>query len=194
IGGILPERAATAGREQAAPRLDESAFAVQTDTVQRLGEMAAEYGVQAGVHPHAGTYVEFADEVDHLLEATDPELVKLVLDTGHLAYAGMDAVARIREYRDRLGYVHLKDVDAGVLADVRRNALGFWDAYRAGVFCVLGSGLNDFAAVRDALNEVGYEGWLTVEQDADPTGSSDPRRDAIASLRLLSSVGLAPAS
>jgi inosose dehydratase len=193
IGGIVPERAATAGRTEAAPRLDESAFSVELETVHRLGEMAARRGVRAGLHPHAGSYLEFDDEVDRLLEASDPALVGLVLDTGHFAYAGMDPVAKIREHRDRLSYVHLKDIDPEVLANCRQHAVGFWDAYRAGVFCVLGSGLNDFGAVGDALSEVGYDGWLTVEQDADPAGSSDPRRDAIANLELLRSVGLASA-
>jgi len=191
IGGIPPERAATAGRSQAAPRLSADAFERQLETIAEIAALAARSGIKAGVHPHAGSYIEFADEVERVLKATDPGLVGLVLDTGHALYGGIEPAEAIRNFADRLTYVHLKDVHPTVLARARHEELGFWDAYRAGVFCVLGTGANDFGLIRAALEDVGYDGWLTVEQDADPSGASDPRRDAVASLVFLRSAGLA---
>jgi inosose dehydratase len=192
IPGIVAERAATAGRSDAAPRLGGRELDRLLDTVARLGALSAAHGVRAGLHPHAGSYVEFADEIDRVLGALEPALVGLVLDTGHCAYAGIEPAQAILDHGARLSYVHLKDVDGPVLERCLAAGLGFWDAYRAGVFCVIGSGMNDFERVKESLQRVGYDGWLTVEQDADPSGASDPRTDAARSLAFLRQVGLAP--
>jgi len=190
IPGIMPERAATAGRSEHARRLSPTEFAAEVESVRQLAEMAAREGVAAGVHPHAGTFVEFADEVEGLMEALDPDLVGLVLDTGHFAHGGIEPAGAIRSYGRRVRYVHLKDVNPAVLERSRREHLGFWQAYSEGIFCVLGTGSVDFVAVKEALASVAYDGWLTVEQDADPAGKSDPRTDAISSLAFLKRTGL----
>jgi len=191
IDGIVPEREATAGRHHDAPRLAGVAWHRLVDTVARLGEIAANYGLTAAFHPHAGTRVEFRDEVERLLDETDPALIRLCVDTGHSVYASIDPVELIDAHADRLAYVHLKDVDAAALEGVRRDAVGFWGAYERGVFTVLGKGCVNFAAVRDQLRAISYDGWLTVEQDASPTGESVPLEDAVASLAYLRTVGLA---
>lgn len=191
LPGLSEARAATAGRSYAAPRLGGSQLSCQLDAMREIGAIAAERHVRAGLHPHAGTYIEFADEIELVLGAIDSDLLGLVLDTGHCAYAGLDPVEVIKSHPERLCYVHLKDVNPVVLERCRKEALGFWDAYRLGVFCVLGTGANNFAEIKHALESAGYQDWLTVEQDADPERAVDPRSDAVASLALLRRLGFA---
>ena len=127
-----------------------------------------------------------------MLSCLDPDLVSLVIDTGHFRYAGIDPALAIREYDRRVGYVHLKDVNPEVLALSRRDGMSFWNAYSAGIFCVLGTGCNDFRAVKESLATINYDGWLTVEQDSDPAGTSVPRDDAVRSLSYLRAMGVVP--
>jgi inosose dehydratase len=190
IPGITEERAATAGRSVDAARLGARDFSLEVDTVKRVAEAAAAEGIRAGLHPHAGSYVEFADEIDRLLDVVDPELVGLVLDTGHFQFAGIEPATAIRDYGQRVRYVHLKDVNPRVMAQSRQERMSFWRAYSAGLFCVLGTGSNDFRAIKESLMSINYAGWLTVEQDADPAGTSDPRTDAVSSLSFLRTVGV----
>jgi inosose dehydratase len=190
IPGISKERAATAGWSGGAPRLSSGEFATEVGTVTQIAEISADHGIKAGLHPHAGSYVEFADEIERLLGSLSPELVSLVLDTGHFEFAGINPAAAIREYGQRVSYVHLKDVSPRVLAESRKEHMSFWQAYSAGIFCVLGTGCNDFSAIKESLMSIGYDGWLTVEQDADPSGASDPRTDAISSLSFLREIGM----
>ncbi|CAN5546790.1 hypothetical protein BH24CHL9_BH24CHL9_15980 [soil metagenome] len=104
------------------------------------------------------------DEVRRLLDATDPSLVGVCLDTGHWTFGtGGDPVAAVRELRDRIWHVHFKDCDLQVMAESRRQG---WDGLTStghGVFCELGKGCVDFQGVLGALGEVGYEGWVVVE-------------------------------
>jgi inosose dehydratase len=191
IGGLAPERVATAGRSGAAARLTGSQFETSLRTIAAVGEIAAAHDIVPGIHHHAGTHVEFRDEVDRLLEALASTRVGLVVDTGHCAYAGMDPAELIRAYAHRVTCVHLKDLDSHIRERALGQGLSFWEAYSAGVFCVLGRGAVDFAAVRESLASTGYAGWLTVEQDADPRGRSDPLTDARRSLAYLRTIGLA---
>lgn len=136
----------------------------------RLGEL----GLALVVHPHAGTYLETPAEVTGLLEATDPDLVGLCLDTGHLVYGGGDPVELLRGYGDRVGYVHLKDVDPGVLEATRGR--GFTEALRRYVFAPLGTGVARIPEVVRLLQERGFAGVLVLEQDTTP---EDPTQTAV---------------
>lgn len=191
IAGWTPSRVETAGRPGAAERLGASDWQRLIDTVHRVATVATAAGVATTFHPHAGTDVEFGDEIDRLLDDTDPSLVGLCVDTGHARYAGVDPAALLRARAERVNHVHFKDVDPAVLERVAQEELSFWDAYRQGVFCPLGRGCVDFGDVEGALGEIGYDGWATVEQDASPTGDSVPLDDAKESLAYLHSVGLA---
>lgn len=184
IDGLDPARSATAGRSEAAARLGSLDWSQLVTLVDELAAVAEEHGLAAVFHPHAGTHVEFADEIDRLLEATDPARVGLCLDTGHALYAGIDPVALCRRHGARIGHVHLKDVDAARLARARADALTFEQAVADGVFCPLGAGSVDFAAVGEALVAIGYDGWLVYEQDRAP-GAPGGRADAAASLAHL---------
>jgi inosose dehydratase len=178
------ERAATAGRGDLAPRLERDAWTAMLDTLRRAAERAAARGLRPVVHPHAGGYVEFEDEIERLLEDA-PEL-GLCLDTGHALYAGADPAALIGRHAARLGHLHLKDVSAPVL----ERGLGFWDAVRSGVFCPLGDGLLDLAAVHAALASSGYAGFGTVEQDRRPDSPGSPAEDLRRSVERLRRAGI----
>ncbi len=117
------------------------------------------------LHPHAGTYVEFADEIEPLRP-----ICGICVDTGHLAYAGIDPAAFLAADPAAVGAVHLKDLDSGRISD------GFWSSVAAGAFVPLGRGSVDFEAVLGAAARVGYDGWMVVEQDRRPGHRRPGRR------------------
>lgn len=192
IQGFTPERERAAGRPGAAPGLTDDEWRTLIDGVHEVARLAAGgHGLVPCFHPHAGTAVEFEPEIERLVRDTDPELVALCIDSGHCAYSGVDPVALYRRHAERVAYLHLKDVDRGRLRSALGAALGFEDAVAHGVFCPLGEGVVDFGALRAALDEHGFDGWATVEQDRLPSDSTAPGEQAAASLRHLRSVGLA---
>jgi inosose dehydratase len=180
------ERARTAGRSGVAPRLSDRSWSRMVDLLRRAGERAAAIGVRAVVHPHAGGYLEFEDEVDRLLDEVPSGELGLCLDTGHALYAGSDPTSLARRWGRRVEHLHLKDV----AAPVRALGLGFWDAIAAGVFCPVGDGMLDLDALRDALTAIGYEGFATVEQDRRPGTAGDAASDLRRSVERLRAAGL----
>ena len=118
-------------------------------------------------HPHMGTVIETEEEVDLLMEHTGAA-VGLLLDTGHLVFAGADPLALARRHAARINHVHCKDIRAEVLAQVRDRDMSFLDAVLEGVFTVPGDGSIDFRAVARLLAEIGYGGWVVVEAEQDP--------------------------
>lgn len=180
------ERAASAGRSGAARRLDGAAWTAMIGVIRRAMAIAEDHGLRPAFHPHAGSFVEFEDEIERLLDDTD---VALCLDVGHAAYAGIAADRAVVAYGPRLAHVHLKDVRADVLGRVRSERLDFWSAIAAGVFCPLGDGVVDLPAVLGALRGLRYRGYATIEQDR-VAGSGTPLDDLAASLRVLAAAGL----
>jgi inosose dehydratase len=136
--------------------------------LNRLGKIAASAGMRLCYHHHMGTGVMTRADVDRLMETTDPGLVHLLLDTGHLVFAGDDPLAAARAHADRIKHVHLKDIRPQVLATVVQQNLSFADAIQAGVFTVPGDGAIDFVPILQALADAGFEGWLVVEAEQDP--------------------------
>ena len=133
----------------------------------RLGDWMAGQGVRIAFHHHMGTVIETAAEIDRLLEGT-PDSIGLLLDTGHLAFAGEDPAAVARRWAGRVNHVHAKDVRPGVLAQARSGRWSFLDAVVAGVYTVPGDGCVDFEAALRPLAAAGYDGWLVVEAEQDP--------------------------
>lgn len=190
IDSISPRRATTAGRPAEAEQMTKAewdGFVSRFQDVARMG--SAEYGLTVSLHPHAAGFMDFEVEVERLLSEIDPALLKLCLDTGHSHYAGFDPVPFMKRHRDRLAYVHFKDIDPSVRADVVKNRTDFYKACGQGIFCNLGRGMTDFHAVRQLLLETGYDGWCTVEQDCDPAGPTSPVDDARANRGYLKSIG-----
>jgi inosose dehydratase len=142
--------------------------------VARAADHARARGYEPVFHHHLATRVETRRQIEDLLEHVD---VPLLLDTGHLLAAGVDPVEALHDWRERIGYVHLKDVDLGVL----RAAPDWPTAWRGGVFCELGAGDLDVRAFLAALD--GYDGWLVVEQDWVAQPDDDPERPIAAQAR-----------
>ncbi|WP_053226446.1 sugar phosphate isomerase/epimerase family protein [Solirubrobacter soli] len=176
-------RAAVAGRSPAAPRLDDVAWTSMLELFVAAADRAAARGVRAVVHPHAGGYLEFEDEISRLLADTS---LDLCLDTGHALYAGSDPLELLHRHADRIRHLHLKDV----AAPVRARGLGFWDAVAAGIFCPVGEGLLDLPGLRDTLSATGYSGFATIEQDRRPDTAGDPATDLARSVTRLRELGI----
>ena len=158
-------RRETAGQVTPEDSLTNDQFEIFAETLNLAGEITLNEGVRSCFHNHVGTVIETRDEVDRLIALTDPTLVFLGPDTGHLAWAGADPVSFCRDYASRIKTLHLKDIDAAI-RDRGRNA--GWD-YRAfeqhGVFVELGEGCVDFPAIFAILREVGFSGWVITETD-----------------------------
>ena len=130
-----------------------------------VAEAVAARGLDLVYHHHMGTVVESAEDIHALMAATGPA-VKLLLDTGHAAFAGADPAALARRHRQRIGHVHCKDVRLPMMQRARQEDWSFLDAVVAGVFTVPGDGGIDFPAVLAELPD--YAGWLVVEAEQDP--------------------------
>ena len=192
IDSISPRRAPTAGRSGEAERLsgaDRAEFLDRIRSVARIG--AEEFGLEVTMHAHAAGFVEFEDELEEVLDAIEPRLLGVCLDTGHSEYAGFDPVAFYRRHSERVSYLHFKDIDPVVRRRTIDERIGFYDACAAGLFCNLGQGVVDFRALKGALVAAGFSGWATVEQDRDPTGARSTLADAKANLAYLKLSGLA---
>ncbi len=168
-------------------KADWAAFADRIRTVAKLG--AEEYGLTVGMHAHAAGFIDFEPELERLLDEVDEKILKICFDTGHHSYAGYDPVAFMKRHIGRISYMHFKDIDPAVKADVIANRTGFYDACGQGIFCNLGEGDVDFQAVRQVLLDNNFEGWCTVEQDCDPEGNTSPVSDAVANRTYLQSIG-----
>ncbi len=192
VDWVTPARDRTAGRSATAPRLAGAERDYFHDMFSRIGEISLKHGVQSVAHSHGGTYLEFEDEIEALLAATDPELVQLAIDTGHSVFADFDPTALYERHTKRTTYVNFKDVDAAVLERVRTTDITFLGAVDAGIFSPLGTGVVDFPAFTKALSLHGFAGPAVIEQDRDPTDPGDPLGDARVSIAFLQSIGVRP--
>jgi inosose dehydratase len=190
IDSISSRRAPTAGRPDEAEQMSEAEWARFVGRIRDVAKIGAEdYGLVVSIHPHAAGFVDFEPEVERLLAHIDSNLLKICLDTGHSQYAGFDPVPFLKRHIERIVYVHFKDIDPQVRANVVTARTGFYEACAQGVFCNLGKGMTDFPAVRRVLLDSGYDGWCTVEQDCDPAGPTSPVIDARANRDYLASIG-----
>jgi len=190
IDSISPRRAPTAGRAGEAEQMDGGEWTAYRNRIATIAKMGTrDYGLTVAIHPHAAGFMDFESEIELLLEQVDDSILKLCFDTGHHSYAGYDPVAFMKRHIDRISYMHFKDVDPVVKADVIDRRTGFYDACGQGIFCNLGEGDVDFAAVRQVLLDADFDGWCTVEQDCDPSGDTSPVDDARANRAYLESIG-----
>jgi inosose dehydratase len=165
-------------------------FASGADRIARA--VHDETGLRTVFHHHCGGYVETPDEIASLLSRTDPNRLGLVFDTGHYAYGAGDAGSvpdGLDTFAERVWYVHFKDCDPRIAEEARRNGWDYFQAVRHGVFCELGRGGVDFAAVAGWLNRVEYAGWAIVEQDVLP-GMGSPKESARRNRDFLRTIGL----
>ena len=137
-----------------------------------MGQIAKDMGMAFTCHHHMGTGVQTVEEIDYLMENTDPNLVFLLFDTGHCTFAGIDYVPVLQKHIGRIKHVHLKDLRLNVYEEVKAKDMCFLDAVRAGVFTVPGDGDVDFRPLVKVLEESGYEGWVVVEAEQDPADAN----------------------
>src|SRR4051794_14686067 len=151
--------------------LDDDGWKRAGEHLRQLADLVAAEGLELVLHPHVGTLAETAADVERALEHTD---VRWCFDTGHLLIGGVDPAGFVRDHAQRIGHVHLKDVDARLAAQLGSGALSLVQATQAGLFRPLGEGDARIDEVVGLLDQTGYERWLVLEQDIAITGSEPP--------------------
>ena len=149
------------------PRLPDGDFPAYGRKLTALAEWMAGEGVRMAYHHHMGTIVENHREID-LLMARTGAAVGLLLDTGHLVYAGADIEETAHRHGQRINHVHCKDIRPEVLKRARQGDQSFLAAILEGVFTVPGDGFIDYFTLARRLADIGYEGWVVVEAEQDP--------------------------
>jgi inosose dehydratase len=186
------QRSALPGRSALDPSVgwDDAGWKRFADNLGRVVDRCRERGYEPTFHHHTATYVEAQWEIERMLELTD---VGLCLDTGHLLLGRGEPVKAIREWGDRINHFHLKDARLDVLEAIVAESAPVEAIWRRLAFCALGEGDVAIDDVLAALDEVGYKGWLVVEQDIipDPSGAAgQAARDQAANREFLRARGL----
>ncbi|QAY61693.1 inosose dehydratase [Microbacterium protaetiae] len=168
------------------PVLDELGWATLLRNLDRVADAARVHALATSLHPHVGTMIETADEVERVLSGSD---IPLCLDTGHMTIGGTDVAAFVDAHADRVGHVHVKDVDAALAARVRAGEVSYTDAVRQGLYTSIGAGDIDFLRIIGALERAGYRGVYVLERDvildAAPQPGDGPAADVAASAAYL---------
>jgi inosose dehydratase len=148
------------------PKLAEKEWKPFTERLDAVAHALENQGLRMAYHHHMGTLIQSEDEVDRMMDSTSN--VGLLLDSGHLTFAGGDPLRALKRHAKRIVHVHCKDIRKEKLAHARQQDLSFLEAVLGDVFAVPGDGSIDFAPLLEALAKAGYHGWLVVEADQDP--------------------------
>ncbi|SFL65463.1 inosose dehydratase [Paenibacillus sp. 1_12] len=168
VGGSLHFDPRRTPNEKEVLRLDEAGWQSLAEGLNAAGAIAQEYGLKLTYHHHGGTAVESPEEIDRLMELTDPTKVFLLYDTGHAYYGGADPLQVLLKHYDRIAYIHFKDIRQEVLDEARAEQVDFVTCIRKGVFTVPGDGCLDFGPILNELLTRGYDGWAMLEGEQDP--------------------------
>jgi inosose dehydratase len=191
--GVNPVRTKYAGRIGDDMLLSPAGAQTFAQGVNRVAAaIHAQTGLRSALHNHCAGFFERPDEIEQILAMTDPELVGLVLDTGHYVYGAgnCDGLLSVFDrFADRIWYVHFKDCDLQIMEDARKNEWDYFQAVEHGVFCELGQGCVDFPGIIDWLQTNNYCGFVTVEQDVLP-GMGHPYDSATRNRRYLADIEL----
>ncbi|MDN5851371.1 MAG: sugar phosphate isomerase/epimerase [Actinomycetia bacterium] len=161
-----------------------------TSGMDELGRrILDEYGLHVQFHSHADSHVGYQPDIERFVESTDPAYVNLCLDTGHVAYYGGDNLELIRKYPERIGYLHLKQVDPAVVAQLEAEDLSFPEAVRRGVMVEPPKGEPPMEPVLEAAGGLGRDLYAIVEQDLYPCDPDVPLPIARRTLTYLASCG-----
>lgn len=150
------------------PEFTEEEWNLLTDGLEKLGDLAHEKGMEIVYHHHMGTGVQTTEEIERLMDNTDPLKVSLLFDTGHLVFSGEDSINIYKKYKGRIKHIHFKDIRKRVAEEVKENSDSFLDGVKKGVFTVPGDGMIDFSPIWKEIKDSGYEGWIVVEAEQDP--------------------------
>jgi inosose dehydratase len=149
------------------PRLSADEMKTYARKVTEFGKWCADEGMPLSYHHHMAAVVETEPELDAFMAASGPG-IPLLLDAGHLAFAGGDVLRAIDNHHGRITHVHVKDIRRAVIDGLDRTRQSFLDAVALGAFTVPGDGSLDFAAIVQRFADYGYEGWFVVEAEQDP--------------------------
>jgi inosose dehydratase len=184
-----PVRTRDAGRVDPSSGLDARQWDDAAKGVERIARAVRDdSGLRTVFHHHCAGYVETPQEIDALMERTDPALVGLCLDSGHATYGGGSPIDLLAKHRARTWHVHFKDCDRRIADRARAERWDYQKALRHGIFCELGNGMVDFRGLLDALESTGYDGWIVVEQDVLPSMGA-PLASAERNRRYLAQLG-----
>ena len=189
--GSVPERTRNAGRitgSQGLSGKQMQTFAGGAEKVARA--VKDQYGLRTVFHHHCAGWIETPEEIDALMEQTDPALLGLCFDTGHYLFGGgKNPLEILQKWSSRIWHVHFKDFSPGVAQQGEAENWDYFEAVKQGVFCELGQGAVDFGAVRNFLDNKAYHGWIVVEQDVLP-GMGNPKQCAQHNRNYLRTIGL----
>lgn len=149
------------------PKLGDDEMKAYGRKVTEFGEWCATQGMPLSYHHHMAAVVETEAELDAFMAASGAG-IPLLLDAGHLAFAGGDPLRAIDKHHARINHVHVKDIRRSVVDGLDRTKQSFLDAVALGAFTVPGDGSLDFGAIVQRLADHGYEGWFVVEAEQDP--------------------------
>ncbi|MFI7244828.1 TIM barrel protein [Streptomyces qinglanensis] len=173
------------------PELTAEQWAGFGRNADRLGKLLLdEYDIRLVLHPHADSHIQTQPEIERLLNESDSRYTNLCLDTGHVAYGGGDNLDLVRRFGERVGYVHIKQMDPAVLAQVAAENLSFGEAVKRGVCVSPPEGVPDPADVVDALSRLDAELFVIVEQDLYPCAPEVPLPIAVRTREHLAGCGL----
>lgn len=150
------------------PIYTEEEFKVLAAGLNELGEIALNYNLKLCYHHHLGTGIQTIDETRKLMELTNPKKVFLLYDTGHIYVSDLEYMPLLKEFKDRIGHVHFKDVRIEKLKEAKNDKKSFLDSFLHGIFTVPGDGVIDYREVYDFLLDMNYKGWIIIEAEQDP--------------------------
>jgi inosose dehydratase len=189
LGGAVHQQVPGADPLTSRPHFSDQQWSDLLGRLNYLGEKAKAEGMQLVYHPHIGTGVENLADIDRLMNGTDRENVKLLLDTDRLYCAGVDRLKVTQTYVDRIEHVHLKNIPQAVLEESKETHRGFLDSIRPGIFTLPGDseGAIEFQPILQELAKADYKGWLMVEAEQDPN-TTNPLQDALMARKYLHEV------
>ena len=188
--GKDPVRTLNAGRVKPEMGLNKTQWDIFSSGANEIAlKVRHDTGLRTVFHHHCAGFVETYEEIKTLMNLTDPDVLGLCLDTGHLKFGGGDPLKALLEFRNRIWHVHYKDCHPGIAEKSAESGWDYFTSVQNGVFCELGKGDIDFGTITDELKISEYDGWIVVEQDVLP-GMGSPKECALYNREFLRSLGL----
>ena len=149
------------------PKLSEDDWKLLISRINEISKMMIDENMPLAYHHHMGTVIETEEETRRLIESTS-DSVKLLIDTGHMLFAGGNSIKLTEDFMERIIHVHCKDIRKNILEKSLKNNSTFRQAFLDGAFTVPGDGCIDYKPFLTVLKNKNYEGWLVVEAEQDP--------------------------
>jgi len=186
---VLAASTGVEGYDGDRPVLNEQQWNTMFENLKAVAELASQSGVKAVLHPHVGTMVESAEDIEKVLQGSS---IAFCLDTGHMLIGGTDPVEFSRLHGNRIAHSHLKDVNLAVSAKVRAGELSYYEGVQQGLYTPLGQGDVDVRSIIKNMLSANYQGWFTLEQDnvvnQEPADGQGPLTDARVSVDFINQV------